>query len=206
MNWKNKNDNSLAATNQGLSWLGLYFLVFSIILVKFITLKEYSGDIWFSIYSVAVSFYILIRFGLSYLYRPVEDKFDHSYQPTVTFAVPAKNEEDNILESIFRLAETDYPKDKFNIIVVNDGSTDNTLSEMEKAQKIAAILGVEVQIIDWKVNRGKREGMAECVKRTNNEVIVFVDSDSFVEKNTLKELVKYFTLDGIGAVTAHTHV
>jgi hyaluronan synthase len=77
---------------------------------------------------------------------------------------------------------------------------------MQKAKQVARVMGVEVEIIDWEVNRGKREGMAECVRRTNSEVVIFIDSDSFIEKDTVKELIKYFTLNKVGAVTAHTHV
>ncbi len=132
--------------------------------------------------------------------------FDPNYKPTVSFSVPAKNEEKDIKETILRLAISDYPKDRFNIIAVNDGSTDNTLAEMLSAQKIARQMGVNVEVVDWKRNRGKRAGMAEGVLRSRNEIVVFVDSDSFVEANTLRELIKYFTDKKVGAVAGHGFV
>lgn len=66
--------------------------------------------------------------------------------------------------------------------------------------------GVSVQVIDWKVNKGKREGMAECVRKSQNEIIIFIDSDSFVKTNTAKELVKYFIDSKVAAVAGHAFV
>ena len=66
--------------------------------------------------------------------------------------------------------------------------------------------GVKVKIVDWGINKGKREGMAECVKQSENEIIVFIDSDSFVKPNTAKELVKYFTDLRVAAVAGHGYV
>lgn len=111
-----------------------------------------------------------------------------------------------IRETIIRIANSDYPKDRFNVIAVNDGSDDNTLSEMLAARDEAAKIGVEVIVIDWKKNRGKREGMAECIKRSKMDVIVFIDSDSFVERNTARELVKYFINPQVAAVAGHAYV
>ena len=146
------------------------------------------------------------RFGLSYFYEKDETDFDENYGPTVSFAIPCKNEGDHIKETILRIGKTNYPKDKFDIIAVNDGSTDNTLEEMIKAQKEAERMGVKVMVVDWKMNKGKREGMAECIKRSKNDIMVFIDSDSFVEPNTARELVKYFSNKRVGAVAGHAYV
>lgn len=105
-----------------------------------------------------------------------------------------------------RIAQSDYPKEKFNIIAINDGSDDDTLSEMLAAKKEAARIGVRVVVVDWKQNKGKREGMAECIRLSDKDVLVFIDSDSFVEKNTAKELVKYFIHSEVAAVAGHAYV
>jgi len=111
-----------------------------------------------------------------------------------------------IKETLLRIACSDYPKDRFNIVAINDGSDDNTLSEMLKAKREAAKNGVEIEVVNWKKNRGKREGMAECIKRSKNEIVIFIDSDSFVLPNTICELVKYFIHPKIGAVAGHAYV
>jgi hyaluronan synthase len=89
---------------------------------------------------------------------------------------------------------------------VNDGSDDNTLAEMHEARRQAAELGVLVTVVDWTDNRGKRDGMVECVERSTNEVVVFIDSDSFIEPDTPRELVKQFVDDDVAAVAGHAYV
>jgi hyaluronan synthase len=187
-------------------WIVFYLMVYLIIIIKLITIKEMDNNLFFATYSIAVSFYILSRFALAYFYEPDQDKFDQNYEPTISFGVPSKNEEKDIRETILKIAQTDYPKEKFDIIAINDGSTDNTLDEMIKAQKIAKKMGVRVHVTDWKINKGKREGMAECVKKSKNEIIIFIDSDSFVRPDTAKELVKYFSNKKIAAVAGHAYV
>lgn len=181
-------------------------LVYVIFVVKFATISQINNNVLFGLYSVLVSFYILSRFALAYFYVPAETKFDLDYEPTITFGVPSKNEGENIRETILKIAQVDYPKEKFNIIAINDGSTDNTLEEMLEAKRIARQHGVMVYVLDWEKNKGKREGMAACAHLSRNDIIIFVDSDSFVLPNTARELVKYFADDSIGAVAGHAYV
>ena len=189
------------ATEAGL-WFLFFFVTYIIVLVKIVS-TPFQSNIFFGFYSVVITAFILSRFLLAYFHKSVD--YDESYQPTVTFVVPAKDEEDNIAETIRRFAKVDYPKEKIEVIAINDGSTDNTINEMLKIK--AELLDIlPVNIVDWKVNRGKREGMAEGVKQANNEIIIFVDSDSFVESDCVKHLTKYFSNPRVGAVSGHTDV
>lgn len=187
-------------------WLLFFVLIYIVLVIKLITFHEYQADFIFSLYSLTITFYILSRFILAYYYSGYPVEPDPEYVPTVTFGVPSKNEESGIRRTIMGIAAADYPKDKFNIIAVNDGSTDNTLAEMKAARDEARRLGVDVRVISWKTNKGKREGMAECIRRSKSEIIVFIDSDSLIEPQTTREMVKYFNDPKIGAVTAHGYV
>src|SRR3989338_5924029 len=188
------------------AWIIFFLFIYIISVIKLVTFQEIDNSIFFGVYSIVVSFYILSRFALAYFYEPEPIYFNKNYLPTISFAVPSKNEEENIRETILKIAATDYPKDKFDIIAINDGSTDNTLSEMLAAKRKAARRGVKVRVVNWRVNRGKREGMAECVKQSKNEIIIFIDSDSFVESNTARELIKYFIDPRVAAVAGHGYV
>jgi hyaluronan synthase len=57
--------------------------------------------------------------------------------------------------------------------------------------------------VNWDVNRGKRHGMAEGFRRATGEVIIQLDSDSYIEPYSLRELVRPFQNSAIGAVCAH---
>ncbi len=203
MTLKQKIKHALVSRDIGGHFL-FFFVLYLIILLKSMTSYYFDHGLIFTIYSVTIGVYILSRFCLAYFYSTVA--YDENYEPTVTFVVPAKNEEDNIRETILCFTRAHYPKAKMEIIAINDGSTDNTLAEMIAVQKESIAAGIPTRVIDWKVNRGKREGMAEGVVLAKNEIIVFVDSDSFIEPDCVRHLVKYFSNPRIGAVSGHTDV
>jgi len=186
-------------------------LVYAILVVKVEHAQGFGTDEWFFVlYSFAVTGYVLSRLFIAYFYKPQiasEDAYTTENLPTVTFGIPCLNEEENIRETIVRIAASDYPKDKFDIIVVNDGSTDGTLREMKQGKRIAKDdYGVDVKVVDWKDNRGKRDGMAQTIRMSDKDIMVFIDSDSFVQEDTVKNLVQYFVDPQVGAVAGQAYV
>src|SRR5262245_20283710 len=87
---------------------------------------------WANTYSLLISFYILSRFFLSVFYRPPREV---NYKPTVSAVIACKNEEDSIARTIECLYASDYPAQRFEVIAVNDGSTDRTLDEMRRMKQ-----------------------------------------------------------------------
>ena len=185
-------------------WFAFFGIIYVILLIKIATGSYLNQNLFFGVYSITITLYIFSRFVLSYLHKPVPIAPGH--EPTVTFVVPAKNEEDNIAETIRRFAEVEYPRDKVEVIAINDGSTDRTLSEMRAVAEEIHDNVKRIEIVDFKENRGKRYGMAEGVKRAMHDIVIFVDSDSFVEPSSVRHLVKFFTNPEIGAVSGHTDV
>ena len=186
------------------SWFVFFFIIYIILLIKAVTIRNIETNIFFAAYSIIITVYILSRFLLSYFHKSIP--YNSNYEPSITFVVPAKNEEDNIKETIKRFGQVNYPKEKIEIIAINDGSTDNTLKEMQTAANEIRRKDIQIKIINWEINRGKRDGMAEGIKRAKNDIIIFVDSDSFIERDCVKHLVKYFSNLEVGAVSAHTDV
>jgi len=203
------NGYSQGKSNLSLSDFGLYFLFFAVIyvilIIKVSTMQHLDNAIFFGFYSLAVTFYILSRFILAYFHRS-SPKIANFFTPSVSFVVPAKNEGDNIAETLRRFGQVEYPKEKIEIIAINDGSTDNTLAEMLKVQKELGPIVKRFKVVDWKENRGKRDGMAAGVKMSRSEIIIFIDSDSFIDKDCVRHLVKYFIYQEVGAVSGHTDV
>ena len=79
------------------------------------------------------------------------------YEPTVTFIIPCKNEEAVIAETAANCFKVDYPKQKIEVIVINDGSTDGTADAIESIRnKYPNLI-----FVDWEKNRGKKHAMAE---------------------------------------------
>jgi poly-beta-1,6-N-acetyl-D-glucosamine synthase len=117
--------------------------------------------------------------------------------PTISLCIPAYNEEKTIKETLDSATNLDYPKDKIEIIVVNDGSTDKTksitLNLIKKYKKDNIIL------INQK-NKGKGAAMNTALKIAKNEYFISLDADSIVNKNALKLLLPHFYHDNIAAV------
>ena len=121
------------------------------------------------------------------------------YEPLVTYVIPCKNEEVSIGKTVDKCFESDYPKEKLEVIIINDGSTDGTQAVLEEKQKTYPNLVV----VNWEVNRGKRHGMYEGFKRARGEIIVQLDSDSYLVPETFRKLIEPFRNPAVGAVCAH---
>jgi biofilm PGA synthesis N-glycosyltransferase PgaC len=113
--------------------------------------------------------------------------------PSVTFLIPAYNEEEHIEECINSLLEMDYPGEKLELIAINDGSSDSTLEKLEKFRD-------RITIID-KENTGKANSLNQALEQVDTEMVACMDADSFAEKDMLKSMVGYLEEEGVKGVT-----
>lgn len=156
-------------------------------------------DMWFQIYSLIVAAYIGSRTGLSLFYRVPQDQ---GFMPTVTFVIAAKNEEVNIGETIERIYQSRYPSHLYEVLAVDDGSTDGTWDEMNRMTARFPNL----RVFRFKTNKGKRHAMALGAQEAKHDILAYVDSDSFVEPEGVYRLVQPFADPRIGAVSGHVKV
>ena len=181
-----------------------FLLMFLVVLVgifalKFTTVQYYWYRPVLNLYSLTVTGYILSRFFLALFYRPPKDI---GFEPTVSIVIPVKDDGEMIGQTISRCFESDYPKQKIEMIVINDGSTDNTLAEVYEAQKRFPHL----KVIDFAQNRGKRHAMAAAFRMARNEILVCIDSDSLVDRDSVHYIVQGFADPSVGAVCGHAYV
>ncbi|MFN4198772.1 MAG: glycosyltransferase family 2 protein, partial [Flavobacterium sp.] len=136
-------------------------------------------------------------------YRPVKSVSDEEL-PTCTVIVPAYNEGELVWSTLKSLAESDYPAEKLQLISIDDGSKDDTWNYMLKAK---AKLGDRVSIYQQPKNMGKRHALYRGFNLGTGEVFVTVDSDSVVNKDTLRNLVSpIVTNKNCGAVAGNVKV
>lgn len=102
---------------------------------------------------------------------------------TISVIVPARNEEKNLGELVRSLAEIDYPADKFQVILVDDHSTDGTLGEM---QRLAASLRNGRVMVSGK--EGKKSALAAAVGVASGEIVVTTDADCRVPRLLLHNI------------------
>lgn len=121
------------------------------------------------------------------------------YEPIVSYVIPCKNEENAIGRTVRKCFESDYPKEKLEVIIINDGSTDGTgrvLTEMQAEYP-------NLVVVNWEKNRGKRHGMYEGFRLAKGEIVVQLDSDSYLDPTTFRKLIEPFRNPAVGAVCAH---
>lgn len=116
--------------------------------------------------------------------------------PSVAVIVPCWNEAATISGTCDSLLALSYPKEKLEIILVNDGSTDDT-------RNVVARFAEHPQIhIIHKENGGKHTALNAGIAVTQAEFIGCLDADSFVEPDALREIVPCFSEAKVAAVTA----
>ena len=179
----------------------LTLIVAAVIAYKTVFIEVVIADPWFGVYSVVVCMFILSRFLFSLFYHPAPEP-EHQVEPTIAIVMPAFNEEDAVAASMRSLLAVDYPREKLEIVVVNDGSTDGTLREIRSV----ADSNPAVRVIDFPENRGKRAAMAAGIRSTHAAVVAFVDSDSSLEPDALRKIVRGFADPRVGAIAGHAEV
>ncbi len=118
--------------------------------------------------------------------------------PLISLIVPAYNEEKTIKNTIQSLIELDYPN--YEIIVIDDGSTDKTLQEATKFSSS------KVKVIHQQ-NQGKPNALNNGIKNSKGEIIVTVDADTTLKKDALKKISARFAKNSqIGAVAGNVKV
>ncbi len=125
------------------------------------------------------------------------DEARDDFEPTVTVVIPMFNEGESIKETLQSLLASEYPREKLEIVVVDDCSTDDSF---EMAREIARTSGGQLRVVRNRQNLGKRRSINRAVAASKSEIIVSVDSDVVVDPNAIKELTRRFTDDRIAAV------
>ena len=122
------------------------------------------------------------------------------FSPPISVIVAAYNEAKVIAATLRSVLETDY-SGEMEIVVIDDGSTDETASEVKKI----AASDNRLRLIS-QPNRGKAEALRCGVAEAKNDVLVFLDADTHFERKTLRELVQPLRDEKTGAVSGHAKV
>ncbi|RZJ70576.1 glycosyltransferase [Flavobacterium sp.] len=168
---------------------------------------ESSWSFWFLIVtSILFAFkflFFIYNAVLYFKYKPT-DSVSSEELPICTIIVPAYNEGKLVFQTLMSLAESDYPQEKLQLLAIDDGSKDDTWYWIQQA-KIK--LGERLTVHQQPKNMGKRHALYYGFHNGTGDIFVTVDSDSVVEKNTLRNLVSPFIKDDkCGAVAGNIRV
>ncbi|MFB6100226.1 MAG: glycosyltransferase family 2 protein [Candidatus Nanohalobium sp.] len=152
--------------------------------------------VMWALYAVVlfISFFLIIVLFDEGRIEPESEMLDEF--PTLSLIIPAYNEEDTIEMTIESALELDYPEERYEIIAVNDGSTDSTLEKIKQYED-----NPRVTVID-KGNGGKGSALNAGVRESDSEVVACVDADSKLEEKSLKHIVSEMGDDHVGVASA----
>ncbi|HWL93419.1 MAG TPA: glycosyltransferase [Phycisphaerae bacterium] len=138
-------------------------------------------------YGLVVFASLVWRIMLWRRYRPVEPVAEEGL-PSLSLMIPAYNEGRLVGDCIRAAAASDYPRDRFEIIVIDDGSTDDTWRHI---QTVAGEVADRVAIVTLRhaVNRGKRQALHLGFQHAVGEAWATTDSDSILDPGALANAV-----------------
>lgn len=151
----------------------------------------------FVVFYVYAGYPILIAV-LARLRRPL--LCSPGYYPSVTIIFAANNEEKVIARKLENTLALDYPREKLQILVADDGSLDQTVEIVKNFQDQG------IELTGFPERRGKLAALNDTINNARGDIILFSDADNFYPPDALKEAVKYFQFPLIGAVSGGRNV
>ncbi len=158
-------------------------------------MKEFIMALCGVLFMVLFSFLMFV-FVVFVVSRFKKKDYSH-FEPKVSVIIPAYNEEKNIKQCIESIKDSKYPKEKIEIIVVDDGSTDNTID---------AVKGFKDVKILQQNHGGKSEALNLGTSKASYDFILSIDADTIIDKNCIKEIVKPLKDKRVGATTGVSKV
>lgn len=154
-------------------------------------------------FGLFIVFYAMIGYPLvlkllDIIIRPDKNIRNEQYEPFVSYMIVAHNEEQVIKKKLENAIELDYPKEKFQIIVASDNSSDETNSIVESF--IENHLDYKIILYCSQEHKGKTNAQNEAQKIADGEILVMTDANTILNTNAIKELVSYFSAEDISYV------
>jgi cellulose synthase/poly-beta-1,6-N-acetylglucosamine synthase-like glycosyltransferase len=162
-------------------------------------------NIFFVCSALVISFYLIRHyiFTLTVLRNlkkgPRLNGTSNNYEPSVTILIPAHNEERVIGKLLKTMTELSYPKNKLEVLVINDASSDRTGQIIDEAAKQYPFIKA-LHRNRPNGGKGKAAALNAAIKQSSGEIILCFDADYLPHKEIVKRLVAKFEDPKIGAV------
>ena len=143
--------------------------------------------------------FIFTIFVLRCLNRSHFERHSSLYQPTVSIFIPASNEEKVIGRLLKRITDFTYPKEKLQVIVIDDASNDRTGDIADEYKN--RYFFIEVVHRSTSVGRkGKASAMNCGFKLAKGDIVLCFDADYYPQKDIVDKLIQAFDDPKVGAV------
>ena len=189
----------------------LAFSVGCIVLMRAESIIYFKFNKLLYLYSLITAVFLLSRYIFGAFYRP--KKVDPDFTPGVTVLIPCFNEEEWIHRTITSCLNQEYPIDKLEVIVIDDHSSDKSVERIKDIVEKLKSEAPEIYHVDERLsyyvqpkNMGKREALIVGAEKAKHELVVFVDSDSFLDPFAIRNIVQPFKDPKMGGVSGRTDV
>ncbi|MGB1204721.1 MAG: glycosyltransferase family 2 protein [Chitinophagales bacterium] len=118
--------------------------------------------------------------------------------PSLSIVIAAYNEVDFITQKIENTLALNYPKNKLEYIFVTDGSTDETPEIVARYS--------EIRLFHSSERKGKMAAIQRVMPDVKNEIVVFTDANTLLNKNALRNIVRHYQNEKIGAVAGEKRI
>lgn len=162
------------------------------------SILEIIGYIMIGVVVYIYAGYSIILLILDKIIKTPKIRIDTTFEPSLTFMISCFNEEMVIKEKLQNALAMDYPKDKIEIIVISDGSTDRT---------DAIVSGFDdsrIRLLRMEERKGKTIGLNHAVALSKGEIIVFSDANAMYQANALRMLIRHFSKTEVGYVVGES--
>lgn len=118
--------------------------------------------------------------------------------PHVTMVIAAYNEADYIVPKLYNTIDLDYPREKFSILVVTDGSTDDTPNLVRQFQ--------DVRLYHRPERMGKIHAVNRVMKEVDTPIVVFCDANTMLNPEAIKNMVRHYADPEVGGVSGEKRI
>ena len=118
--------------------------------------------------------------------------------PEITLFITAYNEEQVVDGKMKNCQELDYPKEKFQIVWVTDGSCDATNKKLKAYPDATVYYSAE--------RKGKTAAMNRGIKFITTPIVIFTDANTSINSQSIREMVRYFNNPKVGCVAGEKRI
>jgi len=162
----------------------------------------YSCILAFVAFYPIVTSIMWVSFAITYKIRweEMHHEIFPKHFPTVSILIPLYNEGYFIEDTLKAVCALTYPS-AWEVMIINDGSTDDTLEKIKPFLKHP-----HIRLLNKEINQGKALALNDAIGLLNGEIIVILDADAQPEADLLYHLTWHFQHARVGAVTGHPRV
>jgi cellulose synthase/poly-beta-1,6-N-acetylglucosamine synthase-like glycosyltransferase len=126
-------------------------------------------------------------------------KVDEGFEPEISILIPVHNEEANIESKLENIKSVSYPREKMEIVVVDDASNDGTVEKVENFMRRYPKLNIK--LVRQNPRAGKSAALNKALHVSTNPIVLVSDADTKWPRDILRKALPYLANPEIGAIT-----